>query len=149
MMHTPSGGVQMPQLSLQQTSPTGQTVGPHGTPTSPGGSQYISMHPSPSGAQIPQLSLQQYSPRPHAFTPHGSPRGIPGGQYSRVHPCPSGTQRLQLSLQQCSPGPHVAWLQGWETQMSSEHGISWGMQTPPHCGQQVVPSMHRIAAHGL
>jgi hypothetical protein len=31
-MHTPPGGVQMPQLSLQQTWPTGQTVGPQGTP---------------------------------------------------------------------------------------------------------------------
>jgi len=33
MMQTPSGGVQMPQLSLQQTCPGAQIVGPHGTPS--------------------------------------------------------------------------------------------------------------------
>jgi hypothetical protein len=31
-MHTPPGGVQMPQLSLQQTSPGAQMVGPQATP---------------------------------------------------------------------------------------------------------------------
>ena len=29
-VQTPSGGVQMPQLSLQQTSPLLQALGPHG-----------------------------------------------------------------------------------------------------------------------
>jgi hypothetical protein len=33
MMQTPSGGVQMPQLSLQHTCPGPQIVGPQGTPT--------------------------------------------------------------------------------------------------------------------
>jgi hypothetical protein len=33
MMQKPSGGVQMPQLSLQQTCPGAQVVGPHGRPT--------------------------------------------------------------------------------------------------------------------
>jgi len=32
MMQTPSGGVQIPQLSLQQTCPGAQIVGPQGTP---------------------------------------------------------------------------------------------------------------------
>lgn len=81
MMQTPPGGVQMPQLSLQQTCPGAQMVGPHGMPTWPGGSQKISMQPPPSGAQIPQLSLQQYSPVPQKFGPHGSPEGTCGGQY--------------------------------------------------------------------
>ena len=62
MMHLPSGGVQMPQLSLQQISPGGQIVGPQGMPGSGGGSQKSSMQPPPSGAQMPQLSLQQYLP---------------------------------------------------------------------------------------
>src|SRR5215211_7480892 len=104
MMHTPSGGVQMPQLSLQQTCPGAQILGPQATPTSPGGSQKISMQPPPSGAQMPQLSLQQYSPAPQKLGPHGSLR-----------------------------------------QSSSEQGMEFGMQTPPHCGQQVVPSMQGIA----
>jgi hypothetical protein len=147
-MHTPSGGVQMPQLSLQQTSPGGQVVGPHGTPAGVG-SQKISMHPPPIGAQIPQLGLQQYSPAPHIFPPHGSPTGGLGGQSSRVHPDPSGTHRLQLSLQQYSPGPQIASLQSSPPQTASEHGIPTGTQTPPQFGQHVVPSMHRIAAHGL
>ena len=85
MMQTPSGGVQMPQLSLQQTCPGAQTVGPHGRPTGSGGSQKISMQPPPTGAQIPQLSLQQYSPAPQKFGPQGSPEGCCGGQYSFVH----------------------------------------------------------------
>ena len=85
MMQTPSGGVQMPQLSLQQICPGGQIVGPHGTPGSLGGSQKSSMHPPPSGAQMPQLSLQQYSPGPQTLAPHGSSGGVAGGQYSSVH----------------------------------------------------------------
>jgi hypothetical protein len=56
---------------------------------------------------------------------------------------------LQLSLQQYSPGPQITWLHGSFTHRSSEHGMSWGMQMPPHCGQQVEPSMQSIAAHGL
>jgi hypothetical protein len=62
MMHTPSGGVQMPQLSLQQTWPGGQVVGPHGTPLP--GPQNISIQLPPNGAQMPQLSLQQNSSGP-------------------------------------------------------------------------------------
>jgi hypothetical protein len=31
-MHAAPGGVQMPQLALQQTCPGGQTVGPHDSP---------------------------------------------------------------------------------------------------------------------
>jgi hypothetical protein len=61
----------MPQLSLQQTWPTGQVVRPHGWPAT--GSQYISMHIAPNGAQIPQLSLQQYSPGPQWLGPQGPP----------------------------------------------------------------------------
>jgi len=71
MMQTPSGGVQMPQLSLQQTSPGAQIVAPQATLTGPGGSQKTSMHAAPNGAQIPQLSLQQYSPAPQKVVPHG------------------------------------------------------------------------------
>jgi hypothetical protein len=85
MMHTPSGGVQMPQLSLQQTCQGAQIVGPQATPTWSGGAQKSSMQPPPSGAQIPQLSLQQYSPDPQTFRPHGSPEDCCGGQYSFVH----------------------------------------------------------------
>jgi hypothetical protein len=145
MMHTPSGGVQMPQLGLQQTCPVGQRVGPHTSP--PGGSQAVSMQLPPRGAQIPQLGLQQYSSRPQYDFPQASPWS--GTQYSRVQPCPSGTQRLQLSLQQYSPGPHIAWLHGCSVQTSSEHLTSGGRQTPPQRGQQIVPSRQSIAAQGL
>lgn len=33
MGQRPPGGVQIPQLSLQQTCPAGQTFGPHGSPS--------------------------------------------------------------------------------------------------------------------
>lgn len=96
---------------------------------------------------MPQLSLQQNSSTPQTFGPQGSPRRWP--QYSRVQPDPSGTQRLQLSLQQYSPGPHVTSLQGVLAQSSSEQVTPWGTQMPPQFGQQVVPSMQRIATHGF
>ena len=53
----------MPQLSLQQNSPSPQTDGPH---CSPGGvgEQNSRVHPWPSGTHRLQLSLQQYSPGP-------------------------------------------------------------------------------------
>jgi hypothetical protein len=85
MMQRPSGGVQMPQLSLQQTCPGGQIVGPHGMPDSLGGPQKSSMHPPSSGAQMPQLSLQQYSPGAQTLEPHDSPGRGAGWQYSSVH----------------------------------------------------------------
>ena len=69
-MQAAFGGVQMPQLGLQQTCPRGQTARPHGSPPA-GGSQNRAMQASPIGAQVPQLGLQQYSPRPHLFDPQG------------------------------------------------------------------------------
>jgi hypothetical protein len=145
-MQAPSGGVQIPQLSLQQTCPTGQIVRPQGTPPDPGW-QYCSVQEPPSGAQMPQLSLQQNSSGPQVLAPHGSPDGAP--QNSRVHPSPNGTHRLQLSLQQYSPGPQIASLHCTCAQRSSEHGVSTGTQIPPQFGQHVVPSIQSMAAHGL
>jgi hypothetical protein len=49
-MQAPSGGVQIPQLALQQTSPAGQTTRPHGSPP-----QNSSVQPLPKGAQVLQL----------------------------------------------------------------------------------------------
>lgn len=74
-MQTPSGGVQMPQLALQHTSPISQVTGPQGSPnaTSSSGKQNCCVQTAPIGAHMEQLSLQQYSPSPH----HAWPQGVP------------------------------------------------------------------------
>lgn len=64
-MHPPPNGAQIPQLSLQQYSPSPQTFTPHGSPRGIPGAQYSRVHPCPNGAHRLQLSLQQYSPGPH------------------------------------------------------------------------------------
>ena len=78
-MHTPPGGVQMPQLALQQTSPEGHTVGPHASPaeavavwqvppwqtaTSPphGWRKHATMVPEQTGSGLVALSASQAQP---------------------------------------------------------------------------------------
>lgn len=55
----PPGGVQMPQLALQQTSPTLQVLGPQGTLKGEMAPQSIWLQVAPGGLQVLQLALQQ------------------------------------------------------------------------------------------
>jgi hypothetical protein len=107
VMHAPSGRVRIPQRSLRQTSPTGQIVGPRGTPYL-GGSQNSAGQKPPSGAQMPQLSLQQYSPGPQALAPHGSK---PHSWFE--HRMPSAMQMPPHCGQQCVPGRQRMAAQGF------------------------------------
>ena len=78
MMQAAPGGVQMPQLALQQRCPGGQVVFPQRSPTG-SGRQAMAGQAPPIGEQMPQLGLQQNSFGPQTFLPHGSPTGS-GGQ---------------------------------------------------------------------
>jgi hypothetical protein len=58
--HSAPGGVQIPQLGLQQTSPTLQVLIPQGALTGEDGApQKTLVHSPPGGVQTPQLGLQQ------------------------------------------------------------------------------------------
>jgi hypothetical protein len=59
-MHAPPGGVQMPQLALQQTCPGGQTVGPHIATQMPEQSA-----PPAAGSQVSLGSSTQANPGEH------------------------------------------------------------------------------------
>jgi len=76
LIHPFPGGVQIPQLSLQHSCPSGHHSGPHlgrdglglGGSVSRGfsssfGRQRSLMHPFPGGMQIPHEGLQQVSPK--------------------------------------------------------------------------------------
>jgi hypothetical protein len=51
--------VQIPQLALQQTSPTLQVLGPHETLIGEIGPQRTWLQEAPGGRHCPQLALQQ------------------------------------------------------------------------------------------
>jgi hypothetical protein len=66
--------VQIPQLGLQQSSPTLHVLEPHATLPGTTGIPHTSCeHFSPGGVQVPQLALQQTSPAAHTLLPHCSP----------------------------------------------------------------------------
>ena len=68
------GRVQVPQLALQQSSPTLHVLGPQATLLGTTGMPHTSCeHFSPGGTQVPQLALQQTRPAAHTPLPHCSP----------------------------------------------------------------------------
>ena len=67
-VQAPPGGVQVPQLGLQQTSPAGQVPWPQGAPA---GGHCMFTHMTPYLAHVPQPGLQQYSPGPQKDGPQG------------------------------------------------------------------------------
>jgi hypothetical protein len=57
--HSAPGGVQIPQLGLQHTSPMLQVLTPHGVLTGEvGAPQNTLVHIPPGGVHTPQLGLQ-------------------------------------------------------------------------------------------
>jgi hypothetical protein len=76
--HDSPGRVQMPQLALQQISPTLHVFRPHCTLTgSDGAPQNVWSHVPPGGVQMPQLALQHVVPAGQARSPQ---RGEAAGQ---------------------------------------------------------------------
>ena len=98
MMQAAPGGVQMPQLALQQCWPGGQTVLPH---TSPFGTQAISGQAPPREEQMPQRGSQQTVPGLQTVSPHGSPGGT---QAIAGQAPPRDEQMPQVASQQKVPG---------------------------------------------
>lgn len=83
------GGVQMPQLSLQHTSPTPQVFEPHvGPETQPSWVQG-----TPGFSHIPQLSLQHTRPSEQMFGPHCTPIGTHCGLESTIWQVVFASQR--------------------------------------------------------
>jgi hypothetical protein len=119
-MHAPPGGVQIPQLELQQTVPGGQTTGPHNSlghnaiehGTSPGihtppqaGQQVVparqSMPAHGLGAICTQMPEQSAPPRAGSQVSRGSSTQVnPGAQGTPARPphCCSAGVRLSLRL---------------------------------------------------
>jgi hypothetical protein len=128
MMQAAFGGVQTPQLALQQTSPCGHVTRPQRTPTGPG-SQAMAGQAPPRGAQIPQLGLQHCSSGPHSVVPHrvkgqrSSKQAMPSGMHIRPQLGQQRVPRLQRIVAQGS-------LSGSGTQMPVQ-------SAPPRLGSQV------------
>src|SRR5437868_8540113 len=64
----------MPQLALQQTSPTLHVLGPHGALYGDIGPHWTWLHDAPGARHVPQLALQQTWPSAHVAAPHRTPR---------------------------------------------------------------------------
>jgi hypothetical protein len=65
--------VHVPQLALQQISPTLHVFGPHGVLCGSGFMPHTACeHFCPGSTQVPQLALQHTRPPVHVVVPHGS-----------------------------------------------------------------------------
>lgn len=112
-------GAQMPQLELQQYSPSLQAVFPQGTP----GTQVpvCGSHTLPGGQTFvpPEVWLQLVVTQLPVCGSHTLPGGHsapiasqPPPQTCRVQAPPMGAQIPQLSLQQYSPCPQIVFPHG-------------------------------------
>jgi hypothetical protein len=97
-MHAPSGGVQIPQLALQQTCPGGQMVGPH---TCRG--HNASEHATPLGIHMPPQAGQQVVPAWQSVTAHGLGE-IATQTPEQSAPPVAGSQVSSGSSMQANPG---------------------------------------------
>lgn len=135
-MQPPPGGVQIPQLLLQHSSPGAHVFGPHVR-------QASWVHATPGLVQTPQLSLQQTKPASQVTEPHWLPAGR---QSSVVQGSPGLVQYPQLSLQHSKPaaqtfGPHFPPA---GRQSSVVHGSPGFVQYPQLSLQHTKPAEQTV-----
>jgi hypothetical protein len=86
----PPGGVQMPQLALQQTSPTLHVLGPHAWLVGEMGPHCTWLHDAPGGRQMPQLALQHTCPSGQNAVPQRTPRAAASSTRGGAEPASGG-----------------------------------------------------------